>query len=192
VTYRMGGAERYPPIGDYGLISDCRAAGLVSRDGSIDWLCFPRVDSPSTFGALLDARSGGRFRIRPTGPFEAHSAMPNKRPHLVPPLGEIARARVDRSARWWRNLASRCTYDGPYREAVLRSALVLKLMAYAPSGAVLAAPTTSLPEQLGVSATGTTATAGCAMRPSPCGRYSRSAITKKPRLSASGCLTLRA
>ncbi|HLZ10640.1 MAG TPA: trehalase-like domain-containing protein, partial [Chloroflexota bacterium] len=61
----------YPPISDYGLIGDCRAAGLVSRDGSLDWLCFPRFDSPSIFGALLDARSGGRFRIQPPGTFKS-------------------------------------------------------------------------------------------------------------------------
>jgi GH15 family glucan-1,4-alpha-glucosidase len=265
--------EDYRPIGDYGLIGDCRAAGLISRDGSLDWLCFPRFDSPSIFGALLDRKSGGRFRIRPTGTFESgrryapdtnilettfrtstgsfvlRDLMPvsseaekrselapdhqvlrevegldgevevevfyeprpdygrsrprledrgqlglwtdanraalvlrseldvrptrdgqaargvaviragerkylsfsyaEEAPQVVPPLGEVARARVERSARWWREWASRCTYTGPYREAVVRSALVLKLMAYAPSGAVVAAPTTSLPEQLG-------------------------------------------
>src|SRR5215831_13996698 len=63
--------EDYASIGDYGLIGDCRAAGLVSRQGSLDWLCLPRFDSPSIFGALLDTRSGGRFRIRPTGAFQS-------------------------------------------------------------------------------------------------------------------------
>jgi len=264
---------RYAPISDYGLIGDCRGSALVSRDGSIDWLCFPRYDSPSIFGALLDARDGGRFRVRPAGEFRTerrylphtnvlettfHTASgafamrdlmpvtsePEKRtsltpdhqilreveglagevdveivydprpeygrlrpvleqrgalglwcdfggaacvmrselplqlaenrqgarglarihagerrylafayaeeaPAVVPPLGDVARAKVERSAKWWRDWAARCTYRGPYREAVVRSALAIKLLAYAPSGAVVAAPTTSLPEQLG-------------------------------------------
>ncbi len=263
----------YPPIADYALIGDSRSAALVSRDGSIDWLCFPRFDSPSIFAALLDGREGGRFRIQPSGSFrterrywpgtnilettfhavtgtavlrdlmpvaseedkrsellperevlreiggvsgeveieilyeprpdygrqrpiirrrgelgfwcdagnaalvlrselpldlagDAHAVRGRARvragerrylslgyiemgPGAIPLLGDAARGRLERTARWWKEWAGRCTYIGRFREAVVRSVLTLKLMAYAPSGAVIAAPTTSLPERIG-------------------------------------------
>ena len=260
-----------PAIETYALIGDCRTAALVSRDGSIDWLCWPRFDRPSMFAAILDD-AGGSFAVRPRdvrkverryvegtnvlqtrfdcegGVVELIDLMPvydedDKRrmlvpehellrcvrclrgevevsitfdprpnygrdagklrdrgklgwqfecgagvgnllcdvplaarpqggaharvrlaagderflslsyteeaPGVIPMLGDVARASIERTIAWWRAWSSRARYDGPRREAVIRSALTLKLLAYAPSGAIVAAPTTSLPEQPG-------------------------------------------
>ena len=57
---------RYLSIGDYGLIGNMRTCALVGKNGAIDWLCLPHFDSPSAFGALLDAEQGGRFSIAPS------------------------------------------------------------------------------------------------------------------------------
>jgi GH15 family glucan-1,4-alpha-glucosidase len=65
---RSGEAGGSVPIAEYGLLSDCNSAALVSSDGSIDWLCVPRFDSPSVFARILDAEAGHWF-IRPTGDF---------------------------------------------------------------------------------------------------------------------------
>jgi GH15 family glucan-1,4-alpha-glucosidase len=56
------------PIGDYALLSDCRSAALVSRSGSVDWLCCPRFDAPAVFARLLDP-AAGHFAIAPAGDF---------------------------------------------------------------------------------------------------------------------------
>ena len=57
--------SRYPNISDHGLIGDLQTAALVCTDGTLDWFCCPRFDSPSVFASLLDAERGGFFRIRP-------------------------------------------------------------------------------------------------------------------------------
>jgi GH15 family glucan-1,4-alpha-glucosidase len=264
-------ASSYPPIEDYAIIGDCGSAALVSKDGCIDWLCWPRFDSPSVFGALLDREQGGCFRIGPaaedsrvarrylddtnvlettfyteSGVFRLTDAMPvaeaqayrddlwpmhevlrrvecvegaveveitcaprldygrrepnlqqrgnlgffyqrgrhvlvvrseaelersdeggvlsarvrlekgerrflslaydEGEPAVLPLLGSHAEERLQQTARYWRAWAGRCQYDGPYEEAVVRSILTLKLMTFAASGALIAAPTTSLPE----------------------------------------------
>ncbi len=62
------GDTPYPAIGDYAYIADCHSSALISRMGSIDWCCMPRIDSPSCFGRILDWKKGGYCRIRPAGP----------------------------------------------------------------------------------------------------------------------------
>jgi GH15 family glucan-1,4-alpha-glucosidase len=264
MPYERSGA--YAAIRDYAAIGDGRTVALVARDGAIDWLCLPNLDSPSTFGALLDADRGGSFTLQPTAPFDsarrylpgtnilettfttatgvvrvtealtlpAHGLSPYRElarrvealsgsvamewlaeprfgyaggetrrgqhagvpvatsgrdalalcswnageaawhgeaisgsftategaPSLVvlsaahqEPLVLPSRADVEErlaaTARTWREWAEGREYDGPWREAVLRSALALKLLVFAPSGAIAAAATTSLPEQIG-------------------------------------------
>ena len=262
--------EVYPPIADYALIGDSRSAALISRDGSIDWLCWPRFDSPSLFARLLDWNAGGHFQIRPAGEYRSHRrylgetnvlettfetasgtmvlldlmpaagelekatrltpfrqllrriectsgrivvevdfaprpgygrivptlrtegnaiycedgpsllhlhsdaelkneghhasaswslsqgekrclalAFDDHTPAVFPHLGAQAEAEIETTLAFWSAWSSSFTYDGPHREVVLRSALVLKMLAYAPSGAIVAAPTTSLPERIG-------------------------------------------
>jgi GH15 family glucan-1,4-alpha-glucosidase len=248
------------PIEDYALIGDTHTAGLVSREGSIDWLCLPRFDSPACFAALLGDRSNGRWRIAPAGPvrevrrryqgdtlvleteyrtdegvvrvvdcmpprqsdpdvarvvegvsgrvpmrmeltirFDYGSIVPWVR-HVggalhavagpdsvwlrtpVPVYGEnwttLADFTVAEGERapfmltwhashrppprridpvqalgdteaWWGEWASGIDYAGGWQDAVIRSLLTLKALTYAPTGGIVAAPTTSLPEQLG-------------------------------------------
>ena len=56
----------FPPIADYGFLSDCHTGALIAPDGSVDWLCVPKFDAPSIFGSLLD-REAGSFRFGPFG-----------------------------------------------------------------------------------------------------------------------------
>ena len=257
----------YPLISDHGLIGDLQTSALVTKDGTIDFFCAPRFDSPSIFASLLDARKGGRFRITPrqdectttqiyfpqsaclitrfmadAGVAELIDFMPIDNPTVATDNHKIVRgvrclrgqmpfrmeceprfdfARqshnlsltsegavfetngkkvvlhgaagaersgdgdirldftlkagevkgfmletgatrapqpmnrgeaiglFDRTVRFWRSWLSRCAYQGRWREMVHRSAMSLKLMTYAPTGALVAAMTTGLPEQIG-------------------------------------------
>jgi GH15 family glucan-1,4-alpha-glucosidase len=266
--------DDYPLIANHGLIGDLQTAALVTTDGSIDWFCAPRFDSPSIFGALLDKEQGGRFSIRPAesifetkqlyfpdtailitrflteaGVGEVIDFMPpsghratdrhqlvrmvrcvrgvmtfegdiqprfdygrrSHEVHLTPngavftsdgmsmtlnavrepedarliqmevrdgrdlhgsltlqagqvrgmvletgsagPPREIRVAEFEQifedTARFWRSWLAKSTYMGRWREELLRSAITLKLMTFAPSGGLVAAPTAGLPEQVG-------------------------------------------
>jgi GH15 family glucan-1,4-alpha-glucosidase len=297
-------SSSYPPISDYGIIGAMHTCALVSKAGSIDWLCIPSFDSPSVFGRILDWRKGGHFQVSPRGPrsvsrrylpgtnvlettfrtetgtakltdfmpvyslglttpdgdrsrssggvslptgegspsseemlkpleagfrqkvvrilecveghvefsvecrprFDYGTVVPHAalietsegmsryafargggsavsvycssplriedhgfhsggslaageklhaavtyQPFFIPVCEEFDKAKIeqllDETIRYWEEWSGRCTYEGEYRDEVLRGALALKALTYEPSGALLAAATTSLPEE---------------------------------------------
>src|SRR5580765_2966293 len=247
-------------IEDYAMIGDTESAALVGKNGSIDWLCAPRFDSPAFFAALLGTEDNGHWQIAPVGAvrrverryrrdtaivetdFETDDGvvrlvdcMPHREGHLnlvrvvegvrgrvamqmrlaprfdygqlIPSLGRIDQGvfavagpdavclrthvvlredgatpsaaftvsagervpfhlvwypshlpcpepvdpfeMVARTEAWWREWSGRCQYEGPYHDDVLRSLITLKALTYSPTGAIVAALTTSLPEEIG-------------------------------------------
>lgn len=251
-------------IQDYAIIGNGRSAALISKNGSLDWLCWPRFDSPSLFSHLIDEKERGFWRISPVQPYKVkrsyiensnvletrfstrsgsliltdfmvaiseeekrqalhpehelirvveciegkveievlfapaphyaekevllrnekhlgyrlemgqelislHSSIPLRKtpislkkgeriafsltytkegPAVIPSL-ELVSQKLACTLSWWQQWTSRIRYEGPYKEEVIRGALTLKLLGYAPSGAFIAAPTTSLPEKIG-------------------------------------------
>ncbi len=126
-----------------------------------------QIKSLGVHGLRIDVGRGAYF-LRSTVPLNVHGSearaeisiragdvihfslsYSEESPAVLPALGERARASIERSVRWWQEWAEQVKYQGPYRDAVVRSALALKLLAYAPSGAITAAVTTSLPERIG-------------------------------------------
>jgi GH15 family glucan-1,4-alpha-glucosidase len=248
-------------IEDYAIIGDCETAALVSRDGSIDWLCWPRFDSPACFAALLGGPEHGRWKLAPAdenprvtrhyrddtliletefetaegsvvvidfmplrdgksnivrtvvgkrgrvkmqtqivlrfdygaiipwvsrlddgalraiaGPdmiliradVELHGegfttvadftisegerasfVMTWGPSHLAPPKTVDPVKTLEVTEQFWTDWAAQCTYRGAWREPVIRSLLTLKALTFQPTGGIVAAPTTSLPEQVG-------------------------------------------
>ena len=248
------------PIEDYAVVGDTQTAGLIGKDGSVDWLCFPRFDSGAMFAALLGTEEHGRWLIAPAGDVRAvrrryrgdtlvletefdtdegtvrlvdfmpprgeapdlvrivegvrgrvrmrmelrdrfdyghvvpwvyrqdgdlvavagpdaawlrtpvvtehrdrtvhadFSVGPGdsapfvltwRASHLPPPRPLDPHAELRGTEEYWREWMSSCRYDGGWQEAVVRSLLTLKALTYAPTGGIVAAVTTSLPEQLG-------------------------------------------
>src|SRR5215208_480953 len=74
--------QAWPAIEDYGIIGDCRTAALISRAGSIGWLCLPDFSSPSVFAQILDRRIAGQFTIKPHGAFKTTRRYADKTPVL--------------------------------------------------------------------------------------------------------------
>ncbi|MFF2616708.1 glycoside hydrolase family 15 protein [Kitasatospora sp. NPDC058046] len=257
-------------IEDYALIGDMQTTALVGRDGSVDWLCLPRFDSPAVFAGLLGTDEHGFWRLGPGGDTAAPAVPADRRRYrgdslileqewdtdggtvrvvdFMPPRGTAApqlirivegvsgtvrmrsalrmrfsygrvvpwvrrveeggqsrtvavagpdsvwldgeaetygrdlttyadftvtageriafaltwqashldapkppdaEGMLDATADFWHDWADQCTYQGPYREAVIRSLITLKGLTYAPTGGIVAAPTTSLPEDIG-------------------------------------------
>lgn len=108
--------------------------------GDVDLNFKQSGESPHSI-ATVDLKSGDTIAFSLTFSEEG--------PAVLPPLGDAAVERLRFTTEWWRDWISRANYRGKYERQVTRSALALKLLSYAPSGAIVAAPTTSLPERVG-------------------------------------------
>src|SRR5205823_12085999 len=131
-----------------------RTTSFIKDAGKLGW----RVGVGTALLTLrsnidLAANSNAGLVARPTlksGDAVAYSlTFSEEGPAVLPPLGNFVTEKLSRTINWWQHWAARARYDGPYRKQVIRSALLLALLSYAPSGAVIAAPSTSLPERIG-------------------------------------------
>lgn len=128
------------PIADHAMLSDCHSAALVDRRGSVEWWCAPRFDSPSVFARLLDD-DGGRFAMQHVSSWD---------PLPEPWSPERIARRIEDTVEAWRSWGKQHqSYEGPYAEPVMHSGRVLQGLTYRPTGALVAAATTSLPETVG-------------------------------------------
>src|SRR5438309_551286 len=149
---------RYQPIENHGIVGNMHSAALVGLDGSVDWLCLPRFDGPGLslgLAASVPLRRDGDGAVAafPLGEgqsatFVLRAVAPDAPPGRCPGTEE-AEDWFRETVAYWQRWAARCTYRGRWRETVLRSALALKLLTYQPTGAIVAAPTTSPPGGMG-------------------------------------------
>jgi GH15 family glucan-1,4-alpha-glucosidase len=139
----------YAPRPDYG-----RATPRLRQRGKLGWACesggelfLLHTDAPLAMMNDQDLR--GRLRLRAGDRLYFSLTYTRCDVGVVVPIGEEADARVEKTKRWWQRWSSQLTYRDPYHDAVLRSALVLKLLSHTETGAIVAAPTASLPEIVG-------------------------------------------
>ena len=146
---------RYAPRPDYGKnIFPLENRGNIGIACSCDEkLLLLRTTLPAS---SVDIRNGlevaeatATFTIKARTQVHFSVVYAEDAPAVIPPLGEPAVARLEESIGYWKQWMSQCKYDGAYAEHVRRSVLMLKLLSFAPSGALVAAPTTSLPEHIG-------------------------------------------
>ena len=138
----------FSPRLDYG-----RVAPKIREAGKFGW----RIETGANVFILrgsidLEPTPDGlaaRFRLKSGESVAFTFSFSAEAPAVIPPLGSAIDEKLNLTIDWWRRWAAQSTYRGSYQRQVTRSALVLKLLSYAPSGAIIAAPTTSLPECIG-------------------------------------------
>jgi GH15 family glucan-1,4-alpha-glucosidase len=138
----------FDPRPDYG-----RSEATIKSARNLGWrMQFGRCLLALRSSVTLTADSAGglsaELTLRSGESAEFSLTFSTDGPAVLPPL-VLVRQKLELTTSWWQNWARRVTYEGPHREQVIRSLLVLKALSYAPSGAIVAAPTTSLPERLG-------------------------------------------